>query len=338
MKPWRTLPLASLVFASALQANVGNGTIIDQAIADVFRPSASALATSTTELSDSLLTGCEEPDVRQAFVATVEDLSRLEYYRLGAMNQKNRAERLFFWPDRKGIGQRQLQQLLADPERSELDGESLALKSVALQGLPALERILFADAPIADKDCAVARAIADNMATIAAEISTDWADGGRSSRTLQSYSEAALYRSSSEVIAALLTLVEAGLYAVREQKVMPLVEGLDQSGEIVRTAPLWRSEQTLANIRGNLDGLKRLLVDAGLAGPAQLGDDLAFEMRTAGTMLDAAEEALASGDVKTARDRLDALDAITLSLSEVLLGSVAPALGVQTGFNSGDGD
>ena len=338
MKHWHMLPLASLVLASAVQANVGNATIIDQAIADVFRPAASALTASTAELDDALLTGCAEPEVRQAFVATVEDFSRLEYYRLGAMNQKNRAERLFFWPDRKGIGQRQLQQLLADPARSKLDGKSLALKSVALQGLPALERILYADPPIADKDCAVARAIVDNLATIATDISADWTSSGRSTRTLQTYSDAALYRSSTEVVAALLTLVEAGLYAVREQKVMPLVEGLEESGEIVKTAPLWRSEQTLANIRGNLDGLKRLLVDAGLAGAAQLGDDLAFELRTAETMLDAADEALAMGDTTTARDRLEALDAITLSLGEVLLGSIAPALGVQTGFNSGDGD
>ncbi len=345
--PLTRLGLAGLTLCCATFAHGAEGNdkaaIVNRAIDDVFRPATGALADSAERLSNTLDDSCSGETVREQFIDTVQRFSEAEYYRLGAMNQDNRAERLFFWPDRKGIGQRQLSQLMSDPARSEIDAATLADKSVALQGLPALERILFdtaraPDAKVPEADCVVARAIAGNMANIAGEIEQDWnADDGVAA-ALINHSDTSLYRSDDESIAALLTLVETGLVAVHDKKIVPVVGGLEDTGSIIKTAPLWRSDQTLANLRGNLAGLQSLLVSVGLADAADASDDLDFEFRTAGTMLDAAEDALVDGDTETARSRLEALSSIVAGLNDQVLGSVAPALGVETGFNSGDGD
>lgn len=155
---------------------------------------------------------------------------------------------------------------------------------------------------------------------------------------LVNHSDTSLYRTDDESIAALLTLVETGLVTMNDKKIAPLVAGLEASDSIVKTAPLWRSDQTLANLRGNLAGLQKLLIETGLADAASASDDLDFEFRTAATMLDAADKALTEGNTKKAHDRLEALGSIVSGLNEQVLGSVAPALGVETGFNSGDGD
>jgi len=101
----------------------------------------------------------------------------------GALSQHNRTERIHFWPDRKGLGRRQIARArLARPARYG-DPRRLAGASVAIQGLPALEQIIATPAdqtaPAATAfDCAYANAITANLSAISRELVVEWSDGG----------------------------------------------------------------------------------------------------------------------------------------------------------------
>ncbi len=50
---------------------------------------------------------------------------------------------MLFWPDRKGTGLKQVQAALASKDPTAADAAQLAGKSVAMQGLGALEFVLY---------------------------------------------------------------------------------------------------------------------------------------------------------------------------------------------------
>ncbi|MEE9319790.1 MAG: imelysin family protein [Granulosicoccus sp.] len=328
-----------LILTPVVLAGSQQRQLVDAAIEHAFIPTAEEFARSADLLVRNIQAECQGERLRSAFVDVVHQFSIIEYYRLGQINQKNRAERLFFWPDRKGTGQKQLRRLLADPARAELNAALLAKKSVALQGLPALERIIFSvDEIVSSADCAVARAIAENIRIIAHEVNDDWTAARGVAWQLQHDQEGSLYRTAEESIAAVLTVVESTLQSMTGKKISLLIAALENSGTIPKNAPFWRSNQALNNLRGNLTGVQRLLIDSSLAQSADAEEQIAFELNTGFTMLDAAGSAIADGDAPTARKRLAALQSILQGLSASVTDIIASNLGVVTGFNAEDGD
>jgi len=84
-------------------------------------------------------------DTQRAFATTVEAWSLVEAIRFGPVAQQQRYDRIFYWPDPKGLGTRQVRKALEKQDQSVTDVNSLASKSVALQGLSALEYLLYGD-------------------------------------------------------------------------------------------------------------------------------------------------------------------------------------------------
>lgn len=340
----RTISLALALVLAVVQSpviadDVQSAKIVNQSIEEVFKPTALELEKHTAQLQSALINDCRNDDARKAFRNTVEVFSEMEYYRLGVINQENRAERLFFWPDRKATGQKQMRRLLQNPERDLLNAQRLSKKSVALQGLPALERILFsAEADPTGKDCKVALAIADNMHNIAEQIKHDWTAADGITKQLSEGTKHSLYRNSTEAMTAILTLSENALIALSEKKLGLILKGLQQTQSIPKSAPFWRSDMTLKHLGGNLIAIKHLLIDSGFASVASVESSLKFEFRTAHTMLDAATAAFEAGDIETMSNRLLAVQFIVDGLRAMLIETISPALGVVTGFNSSDGD
>src|SRR6185312_7981565 len=104
----------------------------------------------------------------------------------------------FFWPDPKGLGLKQIQDILAKRDASVTEPDQLAGKSVALQGLPALEYLLYGDGsesltegnrvvdgqePLPQLDsagdfrCSFALSIATNLERIARSVVEGWREG-----------------------------------------------------------------------------------------------------------------------------------------------------------------
>lgn len=330
------LSLASPV--AAVPAASDKMAFVDQAISAVFLPTFKQLAVSTETLHAQVQAHCQEPGAaRTELSVVIEDFSSLELFRIGAMNSQNRAERLYFWPDRKGTGQRQLRRLLQSPKRAEIDIESLQKKSVALQGLAALERILYQDERDA-ADCTVATAIAANMRQISQELSADWREGQGVAGQLLHGGQTSAYRDSREALAAVLTVASSGLAYLKEKKAPVVIKGLARSQALAKNAPFRRSGQTFVNIRRNFASLVELLLGSGIAEAAGVESVLAFERSNGFAMLEAAEEALQQGDIETASNRLEAFRFVLQSLQDLIAESISPALGVVTGFNASDGD
>ncbi len=101
--------------ASSAQAEADHAAIAQASLTEVIRPFYAALAEQTGALTGKVETLCGQPsaaplnETKTAFAATVSAWSKVEILRFGPVTQDHRYERLFFWPDPKGLGLRQLQ-------------------------------------------------------------------------------------------------------------------------------------------------------------------------------------------------------------------------------------
>ncbi len=145
-------------------------------------PASDALAEAALPLATGIETACTggatEP-FAAAFTEAVGAVARLSMLRVGALADENRLERIAFIPDGRGVVRRQVTRLIADRDQTALEAARLRDKSVALQGLTALEWVAF------DKDgkvlladsgeegayrCAYAAALAARLGDTATEI------------------------------------------------------------------------------------------------------------------------------------------------------------------------
>lgn len=337
----------------ALAAPVPVSEVIERAVEDYIRPGFSELAESAATLHSATEALCADPGAaahaaaRQGFGDVVTAFSRIEFVRFGPLSQQNRLDRLFFWPDRKGIGLKQIQALLAEPPVEPLD---MSTKSVALQGFGALEFVLFGTGSevLASADgvnrCIYARAITAGIATITAEIVADWmAPDGIAARMENPSAQNTDFRSHTEVLEALTGVLAHGVEAIRDTRLLPFI-GKDGKTYKPKSAPFWRSGMTGPVLRANIEGLTRLYVVSrvGLAASADnlwVDNGITFELANASRAtagLDApVDQALA--DPAEARGYAYLL-ILTQSL-QVLLGENLPAaLGLSVGFSALDGD
>ncbi|MEX1060566.1 MAG: imelysin family protein, partial [Methyloceanibacter sp.] len=184
---------AVMLCAGALSAHAeaDHAAIARGSLTEVIRPGYAALADATGALKGKVENLCTEPstaaldEAKDAFAATVAAWSKVEILRFGPVTQDHRYERLFFWPDPKGLGLRQLQDVLAKQDETVTEPDALAGKSVALQGLPALEYLLYGDgaetlAMSGDSGafrCGFALSVATNIDRIARNVVEGWREG-----------------------------------------------------------------------------------------------------------------------------------------------------------------
>ena len=235
---------------------------------------------------------CQQPstatlkEARAAFAGTVAAWSMVEIIRFGPVTQEHRFERLFFWPDPKGLGLKQIQDALAKQGMMVTEPDELAGKSVALQGLPAIEYLLYgngADAlaaesnvedgkePLPDLDsqaafrCAFASSIATNIDRMAKAVVEGWREGSAYEKAfLGSTPEDPYYHSPKEVTLDLFKTFSTGIELVRDQKLgKPL--GANPAEAKPKLAAFWRSGLTFDNAAGNLEGAKAIFAQGGFA-------------------------------------------------------------------------
>ena len=192
LTPRAALTIALLCLgASAAHAEADHAGIARAALEQYIRPGYTDLAESAEALSQSVGALCEQPSAtalkgaQTAFAATVAAWSKIEPIRFGPVAEADRYERIFYWPDPKGLGGRQVHEALAKQDQGVTDSKALAGKSVALQGLPALEDLLYGDGaealvkgagPAAFR-CRFAASIAANVAAMTKEIEQGWQKG-----------------------------------------------------------------------------------------------------------------------------------------------------------------
>ncbi|MEL6288780.1 MAG: imelysin family protein [Pseudomonadota bacterium] len=335
------------------------------------RPGYAAFDTSVETLNRSLVALCTSPpvserraaellNVRAAFKGTVLSWARLEHLRFGPVREANRYERIAFWPDAKGLGRRQVQRVLRQRAPSVTDATTLARKSVALQGLTALEIVLAGEAiapASAPRDassslattnarfrCAYAQAIAANLGTIADDLVAAWREGAKYSRIwLAPGPDNPVYLDASETALELVRAYEFGLASTRDLKlVRPL--GFTRPRRKPTPPPFFISELSIPVLRANIEGLHHLFAAGGLRNLVARVDPLLaadLERGMAQTIATLAEvDDPGRGAYTDERDRQRLIETgFPLKRALIEGGAALKRAGdLSVGFNASDGD
>lgn len=359
MRIWRkALPLAlAMLCTNAVAQDDLISSAIGLEIAEDFAAPATAEftdATAVLETNVATLCGAPSPQAlaesRDAFADTIHAWGILSTLRFGPLASENRFERIFFWPDTRGVILRQVQELLAQQEVTATDPATLAEKSVAMQGLPALEYLLWgsgADALATQGDafrCAYAHAIAGNLHAIGQAVEAEWQSGAAFHTAFTAPGpDVELYRDKREVASAFVKALGTTLQFMVSAELAPaLGETVDEANP--RRAPFWRSDLTFAFLAAQIEGLD------GLITATQLEETLPVnESTVVATLrfdLAGAKNALGAIDLPVEAAFYDAPAweslrytgvALTLAnrtVNEALTG----AIGLVMGFNALDGD
>lgn len=346
------LVLALLSATPAAADPARDGAIVARAVTDYIRPATERFARDIHGLDDAVEGFCATPggDTRAAldaaFRSAVEGWSGIQFLRFGPLVDEHRLERIAFWPDPKGIGLRQLRRALADRDAAVTDPGQLAGKSVALQGLTALEYLLYGDGsdrPDAFR-CTFATAAAGSLATVADAIAGEWAaPQGFAERLMQPDGDDPVYRKPAESLAELHRALTTGLQVTQDQKLKPVLGDTPDSAKPF-LAPFRRAGLSVAVLAADLSALGAFTAAAGFARDLPdeyrwLDNSLAFEfgnaVRAAGAVTLPIDEAVHD---ETARDRLRYLFVVLGNLRSMARQDLATALGLQGGFNALDGD
>ena len=216
----------------------------ERAIDEYVVPRFERLQSATTKLAATLNGACQQPSgqltaVQDAFKQTVLAWAGVAFLRLGPMGEEARAERFDFSPDPRRVVERQLRKLLARHDAAVLDPEVLAKKSVAVQGLPALQVLLtskkhsiLADTEDGRYRCLFAISIAKNLENIAQEAVSGWiGPNAWRERMLKPGPENAVYKSSAEAAAAFVRALVTGLQLIQDRQIMPMIAAQARPGK-----------------------------------------------------------------------------------------------------------
>lgn len=372
--PFASLPLAlSLIFLAAPAAAQEGGAlsprvveeaavprVMAQAVDGFIIPGYRDLAEATNALSEASAGLCKSPSettleaARSAFSSVVERWSAIEIIRLGPALEQNRFERFLFYPDRKSTGLKQVQAILAKKDESATSPETLKGKSVAVQGLGALEFVLYGtgaevlSGKEGDFRCRYGLAVSQNLRSIAGELLAAWEKpDGIQAAWKEPGPGNPLFRDNREAATELLGVLVHSVEMIKDQRLRPFyagtVHGTPDRGR-PKLAIYWRSANTMPAISANLGGLQRLFDTAGMESllPADSRSiagsiDFLFKALIAATDgLDGPiEDALAD---EKQRAKLDFIALNTADLLDRLNREFGGSIGLGAGFSFADGD
>ncbi|MFN0263625.1 imelysin family protein [Tepidamorphus sp. 3E244] len=353
------LGLAALVLAATacLAQTPERLAVVEDVIETEIVTRYAAFDAATGTLAEAAGAHCQGPSpdslsaLRDQFAATVDAWSRVEMIRFGPAREDYRFERIFFWPDRKGRGLRQVQGFVGAKEPAALDPKTLYEQSVAVQGLPALDFLLFGPYEkrlLAEGSyvCGYVSAVAQSLHVIAGNILSDWRDpDGYRKLMLNPGPENPLFRDDAEVLQAIIQAAREQVQMVRDLKLQAVIEESPDASHAKR-APFWRSNETVPSLIANLEAVAALF--EGHFNPLLGTDDgevanaLAFEIRSATHVLRELDE---TGDswvalVESPEHHKElTYTLIPLGGAVTVLSDRYPAaLALVLGFNSMDGD
>jgi uncharacterized protein len=357
---------AAYVLATALTcstagialAEADHAAIAKQGLEQYIRPGYAHLAESTDALNQAVAALCQTSseaalkETQKAFTATAEAWSLVEPIRFGPVAEQHRYERIFYWPDPKGLGARQVREALGKEAQTVTDAASLAGKSVALQGLPALEYLLYGDdagtlakgGGDATFRCRFAETIASNVAGMARDIASGWQDGAPYAKAyLEPGPANAAYHTQKEVTLELFKTFTTGIEAVRDQK---MAKALGAKPEQARPqlAPFWRSGLSFANMADNLVSARELFAKGGFAQVVHddspgVEDSIAFDLNHAVQVLRGIDKPIAQAvHDEDIRAKLEALRVSLKSAATTAGDMISRGAGLTFGFNAMDGD
>jgi predicted lipoprotein len=243
--------------------NVG---LLDQIVIPAYRH----LSQSAEALNQQSIESCEQPNdasfnqLRERFTTYVDSWMAIELFRSGPVEYLYRQNRIQYWPDKHGVVGRQLRQLLAAQNVTELDHSAFIQLSVGVQGITALEILLYQKKALelftitteaGQFHCRFIQAISHNQQFMAQGLVDDW------QRQVDGYRNLLLGNNNDsqaprDIGIDILRLIYGEILAIKTLKLgRPLDESIDKAKP--RRAELWLSGLSQSNIRRNLQAVAK---------------------------------------------------------------------------------
>jgi uncharacterized protein len=319
----------------------------------VILPTYSRWVDADRQLSISALAFCQGTadleTARADFLHAQKTWAELQPLLIGPLAEGNRAWQVQFWPDKKNLVGRQVEQLIA--AQPQIDAVALVNSSVVVQGLSAYEYILFdanidmASAEQKARYCPLLTAIGERQKMLAEEIFGRWNSSDGMLAQLSKFPNQR-YADSHEAIAELLRVQVTALDNLKKKLGTPLgrqTKGVPQPFQ----AQAWRSKASLNSLQASLISAEAVWTGVDNHGLRGL---LAAEQKPLADRIDAAYAnsrglltalTLPLTDLLASEDGRQQLNAFYDSLNEIHRlhgGELAKALGIALGFNANDGD
>lgn len=345
------LALEDADYAAAVAATA-KGSII---------PGYQAFGETAKEMQGRLEALCKTPGddtldaAQQQFAALTAAWARVQYISFGPIFEHQRAFRIEYWPDKRNVVGRQLAEVLKKQDHAALEPERFATTTVGVQGLPALERMLYGDdalselkSPNAAFRCGLFAAISNNLETIARDAVTGWTEGDSAflARIEHPSEDDEELPSGRDAAGRLLNDLLTATIAMRDMKLLaPLGSSLAKAKG--QGAEYWRSGQSLAVLAANLEGWRAQFFAAGGLG-ALLAmqpdgkptvDDVTAAVDQASSALQQVTMPLDKAVADSAqRKQVEAFAVQLVKIRDLLAGPVTTKLNIPVGFNALDGD
>jgi hypothetical protein len=321
---------------------------------------------ATDKQEQSWAAFCRQPSAngfgaaRAAFQAAMDAWMPLQHVHTGPAALQTRIDRIYFWPERKNAVTKQVATLLQSGDAAALAPDRIAAASVAVQGFPALQLLLYdgddparsflAGDPAAAYRCAFGLAVARNLKAIAGQIVADWTEAidAMAAAPPRSGSEFGLPESPKETAQQMFTDLLTLFQLVGDLKLaLPLGLSLDKPKP--KLAESWRSGRSLRNVELNLESARAMYGKDRTSGFRSLmpagGDSESLDEQIVGAFA-AISSSLAAipmpldaavGD-SGARPEVEALLADVRRVRDLVGQRLPAAIGLSVGFNALDGD
>lgn len=317
-------------------------------------PRYDALQAAAKSQQDAWAAFCKAPtaegvkELKARFAAVSDGWSAVEFITFGPVMLSLRPDRFNLFPERRNAVGRSVAEIIADPTDERLQPERFFRLSAAVQGLPALERVLYDEGaeaalvqgPESARRCQLGLAIATNLAAIAGELRAGW---GSRTEGLLAQLEAGkadpVYFPDPNALLSQIVTDLAGAY----QRVV------DQRLLVVLGKTPDEAKPMLADRRRS--GLSKQTIVAIIDSAGALATELAKGLDDKGRSslaktLEAAQVAAAKlpediGEAATTASGRKTLEATVVAFKAAQAGIARPlaaGLGVPLGFNALDGD
>lgn len=317
-------------------------------------PRYDALVATTAAQKAAWASFCAKPEasgipaLKAAFSKTADSWTAVEFITMGPVTLSLRADRFNFFPDRRNAITRAMAEIIADGDPARLEPVRFAQSSAAVQGLPALERLLFEDdaaaalvsGPEAAHRCAYGTAIVTNLANIASEVRTGWGDrtNGALGAIVSGKGDPALFADVGALPGMILTDLSGAYQRVTDTKILPVLgSGPDDAKPML--ADGWRAGRSGHVVAVMIQNADALLQEIG----KQLPSRPQFVVNKAATAADKAaadfpDDLGAAAKTASGTAKIQAAVKAFKAAQLTVYRPVASYFAISLGFNALDGD
>ena len=313
-------------------------------------PKYSEFSQSAELLASKTQTLCQSPneqtltEAKQAFIDNVEDWQQVQWLNFGPVTYFMRYYAYEYWPDAKGVTQRQLRGLSAEPEMMQAS-KFWTSASIAVRGMTAIESLLYhGDFNVLTRpsDCEVLQAVSQHHAKTSEDVLKQWQ---QSKATDWVFLEEGSTTSPQHL--ALEQMIQQWLEHMSVVKDTKFEVPIGYNGKAnLKLAEFYRSEQSLDAIQSNLKSYRTLyhvgspsLFDTTKTQQPELAEKLEDALANNLKIAMQLPSDFFTGDY-TQEERVKMAKPLVSSISnsQQTLTNLVTSMGFQIGFNSRDGD